>query len=291
MKIKLGIPKGSLQEATLKMFEKAGFKISIDERSYFPSIDDDEIELVMLRAQEISKYVENGILDCGITGGDWILENDSDVEEIADLVYAKRGVLRKVKWVLAVPQDSKINSVKALRGKRIATELVNVTERFLKRNKIDASVEFSWGATEAKIGTALVDAIVELTETGASLRANKLKVIETICESVTKFIANKNSYKNKSKREKMENLTLLLQGAIMSEGMVGLKMNVRKKDLRKVLDILPAMMKPTVSNLSDENWCDVDTVTEEKIARTLIPKLKKAGAQGIVEYPLNKVIE
>lgn len=289
-KIKLGIPKGSLQEATLKMFEKAGLRISMDERSYFPSIDDDEIELVMLRAQEISKYVENGVLDCGITGKDWILENNSDVKEVADLVYAKRG-LRKVKWVLAVPKDSKIKSLKDLQGKSIATELVNVTKRYLKKKKIDASVEFSWGATEAKIGTGLVDAIVELTETGASLRANKLRIVETICESVTKFIANKTSYENKSKREKMANLTLLLQGAIMSEGMVGLKMNVRKKDLQKVLNILPAMMRPTVANLSDENWYDVDTVTEEKIVRILIPKLKKAGAQGIVEYPLNKVIE
>jgi len=289
-KIKLGIPKGSLQEATLRIFEKAGFKISVDERSYFPSIDDDEIEIVMLRAQELSKYVESGVLDCGITGKDWILENNSDVREIADLVYAKRG-LRKVKWVLAVPEDSKIKSVNDLAGKRIATELVNVTKGYLKKKKVNANVEFSWGATEAKIGTGLVDAIVELTETGSSLRANKLRIIETICESVTKFIANKNSYEDKFKREKMENITLLLQGAIASEGMVGLKMNVRKKDLKKVLDILPAMMKPTVSNLSDKNWYDVDTVTEEKLVRILIPKLKKAGAQGIVEYPLNKVIE
>lgn len=289
-KIKLGIPKGSLQESTLKMFEKAGFKISVDERSYFPSIDDDEIEVVMLRAQEISKYVERGVLDCGITGKDWILENSSDVKEIADLVYAKRG-LRKVKWVLAVPEDSKIKSIKDLGGKRIATELVNVTKKYLKKNKINANVEFSWGATEAKIGTGLVDAIVELTETGSSLKANKLRIVETICESVTKFIANQTSYGNKAKKEKMENVALLLEGAIASEGMVGLKMNVRNKDLQKVLNILPAMMKPTVSNLSDKDWCDVDTITEEKIVRTLIPKLKKAGAQGIVEYPLNKVIE
>jgi ATP phosphoribosyltransferase len=289
-KIKLGIPKGSLQEATLKMFGKAGFKISADERSYFPSIDDDEIEIVMLRAQEISKYVEGGILDCGITGKDWILENDSDIREIADLVYAKRG-LRKVRWVLAVPEDSKVKSVNDLAGKRIATELVNVTKGYLKKNKVNAKVEFSWGATEAKIGAGLVDAIVELTETGSSLKANKLRIIETVCESVTKFIANKNSYEDKFKREKMENITLLLQGAIASEGMVGLKMNVRKKDLKKVLGILPAMMKPTVSNLSDKDWCDVDTVTEEKVVRILIPKLKKAGAQGIVEYSLNKVIE
>lgn len=289
-KIKLGIPKGSLQESTLRMFEKAGFKISVDERSYFPSIDDDEIEVVMLRAQEISKYVESGVLDCGITGKDWILESSSDVKEVADLVYAKRG-LRRVRWVLAVPESSKVKSIKDLGGKRIATELVNVTKKCLKKNKVDANVEFSWGATEAKIGTGLVDAIVELTETGSSLRANKLRIVETICESVTKFIANKSSYENKSKREKMENITLLLQGAIASEDMVGLKMNVKEKDLLKVLEILPAMMKPTVSKLSDAEWNDVDTIIEEKIVRTLIPKLKKAGAQGIVEYPLNKVIE
>jgi len=290
MKIKLGIPKGSLQDATLKMFAKAGYNISLDERSYFPSIDDDEIEVVMLRAQEISKYVEGGILDCGITGQDWILENESSVKEIAELIYAKRG-LRKVKWVIAVPEDSKIKSVKDLEGKRIATELVNATKKYLKKHKVSAEVEFSWGATEAKIGAGLVDAIVELTETGSSLRANKLRIVETICESVTKFIANKDSYEDKSKREKMENLKLLLQGAITSEGMVGLKMNVRKKDLENVLKILPALMKPTVSNLSDADWCDVDTVIGEKLVRILIPKLKKAGAQGIVEYPLNKVIE
>ncbi len=289
-KIKLGIPKGSLQESTLKMFEKAGYRISADARSYFPTIDDEEIEVVMLRAQEISKYVESGVLDCGITGKDWILENDSDVAEVADLIYAKRG-LRKVRWVLAVPEDSRIKSIKDLSGKRVATELVNATKKYLKKNKVDAEVEFSWGATEAKIGTGLVDAIVELTETGSSLRANKLRIVDTICESVTKFIANKSSYGNKAKREKMENITMLLQGALASEGMVGLKMNVRKKDLGKILGILPAMMKPTVSTLSDKDWWDVDTVIGERVVRTLIPELKKAGAQGIVEYPLNKVIE
>ena len=289
-KIKLGIPKGSLQEATVRMFAKAGFRISLDERSYFPSIDDDEIELVMLRAQEISKYVEGGVLDCGITGGDWIAENSSDVKEVADLLYAKRGP-RKVKWVLAVPEGSKIKSAKDLSGKRIATELVGVTKKYLKKKGVSANVEFSWGATEAKIGTGMVDAIVELTETGSSLRANKLRVIDTICESVTKLIVNKKSYQNQSKKEKIDNLALLLQGALVSEGMVGLKMNVKKKDLQKVLNILPAMMKPTVSNLTDEKWSDVDTVIEEKLVRVLIPKLKKTGAQGIVEYPLNKVIE
>ncbi|MFH0840127.1 MAG: ATP phosphoribosyltransferase [Candidatus Omnitrophota bacterium] len=290
VKLKLGIPKGSLQESTIKMFDKAGFKISVSERSYFPTIDDEEIELIMLRAQEMSKYVEAGVLDCGITGGDWVLENSSDVKEVADLLYAKSG-LRKVRWVLAVPEDSKIRSVKDLEGKRIATELVNVTKKYLKDNKVAADVEFSWGATEAKVATGLVDAIVELTETGSSLKANKLRIVDTICESVTKLIANKISYEDKAKREKIENIALLLKGALKSEGMVGLKMNVKKNDLAKVLKVLPALMRPTVANLSDDEWCDVDTVIEEKIVRVLIPELKKAGAQGIVEYPLNKVIE
>jgi len=290
MKIKLAIPKGSLQEATLKIFNKAGFNISFDERSYFPSIDDEEIELVMLRAQEISKYVESGVLDCGVTGGDWVAENSSEVKVITDLLYAKRG-LRKVRWVLAVPEGSKIRSVKDCSGKRIATELVNVTKKYLKKKKVKAEVEFSWGATEAKIGTGLVDAIVELTETGSSLKANKLRIVETICQSVTKLIANKDSYKNKFKKDKIDNLKLLLTGALGSEGVVGLKMNVRKKSLGRIIRLLPALMKPTISQLSDKEWCDVDTVIDEKLVRTLIPKLKKAGAQGIVEYPLNKVIE
>lgn len=290
VKIKLGLPKGSLQESTLKMFDKAGFKISVNERSYFPSIDDEEIELIMLRAQEISKYVEAGVLDCGITGGDWVLENGSEVKEITDLLYAKQG-LRKVRWVLAAPEGSSIKSVNDLKGKRIATELVSVTKKYLKDNKVDADVEFSWGATEAKVTTGLVDAIVELTETGSSLKANKLKIVETICESVTKLIANKKSYEDKAKREKMENIALLLRGALRSEGMVGLKMNVKKKDLKSILEILPALMKPTIAGLTDDEWCDVDTVIEERVVRILIPRLKKAGAQGIVEYPLNKVIE
>lgn len=289
-KIKLGIPKGSLQESTIKMFDKAGFKISVSERSYFPAIDDEEIELIMLRAQEMSRYVEDGALDCGITGGDWIMENASDVKEITDLLYAKRG-FKKVRWVLAVPEGSAIKSAKDLKGKRIATELVNVTKKYLKDNNVEADVEFSWGATEAKVGTGLVDAIVELTETGSSLRANKLRIVDTISESVTKLIANKKSYEDKAKREKMENIALLLRGALRSEGMVGLKMNVKKSDLAKVLKVLPALMKPTVANLTDDEWCDVDTVIEEKIVRVLIPALVKAGAQGIVEYPLNKVIE
>ncbi len=290
MKIKLGIPKGSLQESTVKMFAKAGFKISIDSRSYFPSIDDEEIELVLLRAQEMSKYVENGVLDCGVTGGDWIAENDSSVKVVAELLYAKRR-LQKVRWVLAVPEESKIRSVKDLRGKRIATELVNVTEKYLKKHKVKADVEFSWGATEAKVGTGLVDAIVELTETGSSLRANNLRIVETLCESVTQFIANKKSYKNARKREKMENICMLLRGALRSEGMVGLKMNVKRNDVKKIIALLPALQNPTVAELSGGEWVDVDTIIEEKTVRVLIPRLKRAGAYGIVEYPLNKVIE
>ena len=290
MKLKLGIPKGSLQDATVKMFKKAGFTISINSRSYFPSIDDEEVELVLLRAQEMSKYVENGVLDCGITGSDWVLENGSKVKELAGLKYAKQGY-RKVKWVLAVPEAAKIRSVKDLKGKRVATELVGATKRYLKRHKVKADVEFSWGATEAKVGAGLVDAIVELTETGSSLRANKLRIVDTICESVTVFVANNSSYDNKKKREKMENIIMLLRGALASEAMVGLKMNVSNKDLNKILALLPAMKQPTISALSNKGWSDVDTVIEEIEVRGLIPRLKKAGAQGIVEYPLNKVID
>ena len=289
MKLRLGIPKGSLQEATVAIFKKAGFSIRVSSRSYFPSVDDDEIELTLLRAQEMSRYVEDGTLDCGITGNDWILENGSSVVRVADLVYAKAG-MKPVRWVVAAPVDSKIKSVKDLRGKRIATELVNATKKYLKKKKVNCDVEFSWGATEAKVGAGLVDAIVELTETGSSLRANKLKIVDTICESTTQFIANKKSYKNSWKKQKIENIVLLLRGAILAEGKVGLKMNVTKKDLVKVLTLLPAMKKPTISTLSQKGWLDVDTVIDESVVRVLIPKLKRAGAQGIIEYPLNKVI-
>jgi len=288
--LKIGLPKGSLQEATFKMFKKAGFNVtSSSERSYFPSIDDAGIEPVLLRAQEMSRYVQDGALDCGITGNDWILENKSDVVKITDLVYAKQS-LNKVRWVLAVPQGSGIRSIKGLRGKRIATELVNVTKDYFKDNKVKVEVEFSWGATEVKVSAGLVDAIVELTETGRSLRANKLVEIATICESTTQFIANKNAYKDKWKRSKMEQLTLLLKGAIAAEEKVGLKMNVKKQDLKKVIERLPALKKPTVSGLSEGGWFAVETVIDERIVRVLIPELKKAGAQGIIEYPLNKVI-
>ncbi len=287
-KLKLGLPKGSLQEATVRMFRKAGFFIGISERSYFPSIDDDKIEVILFRAQEISRYVEDGILDCGITGNDWIMENSSKVVKVAELIYAKQS-LKPVRWVLAVPVDSKIKKIKDLNGKRVATELVNVTKSYLKKNKVKADVEFSWGATEVKVVIG-IDAIVEVTETGSSLRANKLREVATVCESTTQLIANRKSWLNPWKRAKMENLALLLKGAILAEEKVGLKMNVLKKDLKAILAILPAMKKPTVSNLSDPNWLDVDTIIDEKDVKNLIPQLKRAGAQGIIEYPLNKVI-
>ena len=288
--LKLGLPKGSLQEATFKIFRKAGFNISLSsERSYFPSIDDPQIEAVLLRAQEMSIYIQDGALYCCITGNDWILENKSGVVRIADLVYAKQS-LSKVRWVLAVPQGSGIKSVKDLKGKRVATELVNVTKEYFKKNKVKVEVEFSWGATEVKVNSGLVDAIVELTETGRSLKANKLKEIATICESTTQFIANRNAYKDKLKKSKMQELALLLKGAIAAEEKVGLKMNVKKQDLQKVIRILPALKKPTISGLSQEGWFAIETVIDEKVVRTLIPQLQKQGAQGIIEYPLNKVI-
>lgn len=288
--LKLGLPKGSLQESTFKMFRKAGFGISLSsERSYFPSIDDPQIEPVLLRAQEMSRYIEDGALDCGITGNDWILENKSDVVRVTDLIYAKQS-LNKVRWVLAVPQSSGMRSVKDLSGKRIATELLNVTKEYFNKNKVKAEVEFSWGATEVKVSAGLVDAIVELTETGRSLKANKLMEIATVCESTTQFIANKNSYKDSWKKSKMEQITLLLKGAISAEDKVGLKMNVRKENLKKVIGVLPALKTPTISGLSQEGWLAIETIIDEKIVRTLIPELRKRGAQGIIEYPLNKVI-
>jgi len=288
--LKLGLPKGSLQESTFRLFKKAGFNVNLSsERSYFPSIDDAEIEPVLLRAQEMSRYVQDGALDCGITGNDWILENNSDVTRITDLVYSKQS-LNKVRWVLAVPQNSGMKSVKDLEGKRIATELVRVTGDFFAKNKVKVEVEFSWGATEVKVSAGLVDAIVELTETGRSLKANKLIEIATLCESTTQFIANNDSYLDAWKKSKMEQIALLLQGAISAEEKVGLKMNVRKEDLDKVISKLPALKKPTISGLSDDGWFAIETVIDEKVVRVLIPELKKAGAQGIIEYPLNKVI-
>jgi len=288
--LKLGLPKGSLQESTFKMFKKAGFNVNLpSSRSYVPSIDDVQIQAVLLRAQEMSRYVQDGALDCGITGNDWILENKSDVVRITDLTYSKQS-LNKVRWVLAVPQGSGIKKIKDLNGKRVATELVNVVKDYFRKNKIKAEVEFSWGATEVKVGAGLVDAIVELTETGSSLRANKLVEIATLCESITQFIANKSSYKDSWKKAKMEQIALLLKGAIAAEEKVGLKMNVKKENLKKVIAKLPALKKPTISGLSDDGWFAIETIIDEKIVRILIPELKAAGAQGIIEYPLNKVI-
>ncbi len=288
-KLKLGLPKGSLQESTFKLFEKAGFKISVGSRSYFPYIDDEEIEVVLLRAQEMAKYVEDGALDCGITGHDWVLENNADVEQVCELQYAKQS-LNKVRWVIAVEKDADINSIKDLDGKKIATELVNVTKQYLKDNGVNADVEFSWGATEVKVKTGLVDAIVDLTETGRSLRANNLRIVETVCYSVTKFIANKDSWQDDWKKQKIENIALLLNGALNANGKVGVKMNVAKENLEAVLAVLPALNNPTVSKLAHKEWFAVDTVMNESDVKKLIPQLKQKGAEGIIEYSLNKVI-
>ena len=287
-KIILGIPKGSLQEATLDLFKKAGFNIHISERSYKPFIDDAEIECLLIRAQEIPKYVEKGVLDVGLSGKDWIMETKADVKEIADLVYAKTG-FGKVRLVLATSENSKISSVKDLEGKRIATELVSVTKDFLKKNKVNAEVEFSWGATEVKV-PGLVDAISELTETGSSLRANKLKIIDTILESTTRLIANKKSLQDTWKKQKIDEIALLLNGALSAENKVGLKMNAEKKNLKKLLSLLPSLNNPTISELSDKNWVAIEVIIDEKIVRKIIPSLKQSGAQGIVEYSLNKII-
>ncbi|OGC12404.1 ATP phosphoribosyltransferase [candidate division WOR-1 bacterium RIFOXYA12_FULL_52_29] len=287
-KLKLGLPKGSLQESTFELFRKAGWNIKGSSRSYYPNIDDDEIEIMLIRAQEMARYIEDKVLDAGLTGTDWVMESGCKVKKVADLVYAKQG-MRKVRWVLAVPENSKIKSVKDLKGKRIATELVNVAKKYLKENKVTADVEFSWGATEAK-PPVLADAIIELTETGSSLKANHLKIIDTVLESNTVVISNQECLDDPWKKEKLDNLILLLKGALTAESKVGLKMNVIKSRLRTILSILPALQTPTVAELSDPDWVDVDTILDESVMRDLIPKLKKAGAKGIVEYPLNKVI-
>jgi ATP phosphoribosyltransferase len=286
--LKLGLPKGSLQESSLQLFRRAGYEINVSSRSYFPSIDDDEIECMLIRAQEMARYVEDGILDAGLTGKDWILENESSVIEVADLVYAKQ-TFGKVRWVLAVPEKSPFQSVKDLQGKIIATELVGVTKRYLERNGVKAKVEFSWGATEVK-PPVLADAIVEVTETGSSLRANGLRIVETVLESNTKFIVNPGAWEDPWKRQKIETLIMLLQGAIEAAGKVGLMLNVLRSDLEKVLAVLPALKRPTISALSDSDWVAVNTVIEEKTVREIIPRLKAANAQGIVEYPLNKIV-
>ncbi|MDP8289359.1 MAG: ATP phosphoribosyltransferase [Candidatus Susulua stagnicola] len=288
-KLKLGIPKGSLQEKTLELFRMAGFNIYLSSRSYFPSIDDNEIEVVLIRAQEMSRYVEEGVLDCGITGEDWILENGSSVLKLSQLPYAKQ-TLNPVRWVVAVREDSRIKKISDLKGKRVATELLKYTKKFFKAEKIDVDVEFSWGATEVKVKSGLVDAIVELTETGASLRANGLKIIDTICTSTTQFIANKSSYKNAWKKKKMQQILLLLKGALEARTKVGLKLNVKEDNLDKILSILPALKKPTISHLTLKNWVACEVVVEENHVRKVLPLLKENGAQGIIEYPLNKVI-
>jgi len=288
-KLKLGLPKGSLQDATVALFEKAGFKVLVSSRSYFPQIDDVEIEPVLLRAQEMSRYVEDETLDCGITGNDWILENHSDVVRLSELMYSK-ATTNKVRWVLAVPETSAIKSVKDLQGKKIATEVVNVTKQYLAKHKVKADVEFSWGATEAKVASGLVDAIVELTETGSSLRANKLRIVDTLCESTTQFIANKKAAKDPWKQKKMEQVIMLLHGALAANNMVGLKMNVADNNLGKVLKTLTALRNPTVSPLTKDGWVALETVIDEGTVRQIIPALKEAGAEGIIEYSLNKLI-
>jgi ATP phosphoribosyltransferase len=287
-RLKLGIPKGSLQDSTIELLGKAGWRVSLNSRSYFPSIDDPEIECMLVRAQEMARYVESGALDAGLTGKDWILESGADVEEVAELVYSKTS-LGRVRWVLAVAEDSAAHGVRDLEGKVIATEAVRMTEKYLARNGVRARVEFSWGATEVKV-PELADAIVEVTETGASLRANHLRVIETLLESAPWFIANRGAWNDGWKREKIGNMVLLLEGAIKAYNRVGLLLNVRRNNLEDVLLTLPALRHPTVSQLSDPNWVAINTIVEETIVRQLIPKLKAAGAEGIVEYPLNKVV-
>ena len=294
MKLRLGIPKGSLEAATVQLFDRAGYKILINTRSYFPTIDDPEIECMLIRAQEMARYVGDGVLDAGLTGMDWIAEHQLGHPEepplvpVADLVYAKQS-FGKVKWVLAAPEDSPFQKAEDLDGKRIATELVRVTKDYFTRKGLNVAVEFSWGATEVK-PPVLADAIVEATETGSTLRANRLRIIDTITESNTQLIANRGAMSDASKRTKIENIALLLKAAIEAQGRVGLMLNVRQADLLSVLALLPALQQPTVSSLSDPEWVAVNTILEEKTARDLIPRLKAAGGQGIVEYPLNKIV-
>ena len=286
--LKLGLPKGSLQESTLKLFKKAGYHVSVSTRSYYPTFDDAEIQAMLIRAQEMAGYVEAGILDCGLTGKDWILEQNASVHEVAELIYAKEG-LRPVRWVIAVPETSRIKTVKDLRGKRIATEMVRFTRRYLKSKGVKANIDFSWGATEVK-PPYLADAIVELTETGTSLKANSLRIIDTILESSTRFIANKKAWHDRWKKQKMQNIVMLLKGALAAEEKVGLKMNVHVKFLKRVMSLLSAMHSPTISQLSDSEWYALEVIIDEKTVRDIVPKLKMAGATGIVEYQLNKVI-
>ena len=286
--LRLGIPKGSLQDATLQLFARAGWRISLSSRSYFPAIDDPEINCMMVRAQEMARYVETGALDAGITGRDWVVETGADVAEIGELLYSKQS-LAPVRWVLAVPEEEPVRSVKDLEGKVIATEVVNLTKKYLARHGVNARVEFSWGATEVKV-PQLADAIVEVTETGSSLRAHRLRIVDTVLESRTVFIANRAAAKDPWKSQKIANVALLLSGAIAAYSKVGMMLNVRKECLSAVLGVLPALKNPTISTLSDPDWVAVNTIVDEDIVRTIIPRLKAAGAQGIVEYPLNKIV-
>src|SRR5215472_12485373 len=288
MVLKLGIPKGSLENATIDLFRRAGFQITTSSRSYFPGIDDPEIECMLIRAQEMARYVEDGILDAGLTGLDWIAENEADVIAVADLIYAKQS-FGKVRWVLAVPESSTFHTVHDLEGRIIATELVATTRRYLAKHGVKAKVEFSWGATEVK-PPVLADAIVEVTETGSSLRANKLNIIDTVLESNTQLIANRDSWQDQWKRRKLEDMSMLLEGAINALGKVGLMLNVHKNDINRVLSVLPALKRPTISHLSDEEWLAVNTILDEATVRDIIPRLKAAGGEGIVEYPLNKIV-
>jgi ATP phosphoribosyltransferase len=289
LKLKLGIPKGSLENATIDLFRRAGYNITTSSRSYFPAIDDPEIECMLIRAQEMARYVEHGVLDAGLTGYDWVIESGLQVVTVADLVYAKQSLGRKVRWVLAVPEESPCEKPEDLANCIIATELVSVTRNYFERRGIPVQVEFSWGATEVKPPT-LADAIVEVTETGSSLRANRLRILETVLESNTQLIANPKAWEDAAKRQKVQNIALMLCGAIAAQGRVGLMLNVEKKDLANVLAVLPALKRPTISALSDDDWVAVNTILEENVVRDVIPRLKAANAQGIVEYPLNKVV-
>jgi len=287
--LRVGIPAGSLQEATGDLFRKAGYKLTFQSRSYYPSIDDPEIHCTLIRAQEMPRYVENGSLDCGLTGFDWVQESQADVTIMTELVFSKVSK-RPVRWVLAVPENSEIKTISDLKGKRIATEVVNITNRWLASHKIEAQVEFSWGATEVK-PPRFADAIVDVTETGSSLRANQLRIVAELLESTTRFIANKDAHEDSWKRKKMDDMVLMLKGALAAEGKVGLMMNVPQSSLEDVLKILPALQKPTISSLSDPSWVALNTILDESVVRHIIPKLSLAGAKGIVEYPLNKIIE
>lgn len=286
--LRLGLPKGSLQDATLEKMAKAGFNISVSSRSYVPYVDDEELSIRLIRAQEISRYVEHGYLDAGITGHDWIMENGSKVHEVGEFIFSKVS-RQPTRWVLCVPEDSPVKSVKDLKGKRIATEVINLTKRYLRQHKVKAEVEFSWGATEVK-AHELVDAIVEVTETGASLRANKLRIVDTLLTSTPRLIANRAAWRDPWKRTKIETLSMLLRGALEAEAKVGLKMNIARKNLAALLAALPALRNPTISQLSQEGWVAVETIIDEHVVREIVPQLKRAGAEGIIEYPLNKVV-